>query len=85
MNLWKKLKVKWKEWKIQREWRKVPVSEFPLRYKGSDLPSFRGLPGLTYGTPVAPIGGPKGATGAIRVVDPANVERVIHRKAIEYR
>lgn len=40
---------------------------------------------MLHGTPVAPVSGPRGGRGAIRVVDPVNIERVIHRKDIEYR
>lgn len=82
MKAWKR---KLARRKVRRGWRKVPRAQFPLRYTGADQPMLRGLPGMLHGTPVAPVAGPKGTRGAIRVVDPVGIERSIHRKDIEYR
>lgn len=79
------LKKKLAAWKLKRKWRHVPLKAYPLVYIGPDMKPLRGVVGLKYGTPVAPVSGVKGAPGSARVRDPIDIERVVHKDKLRER
>lgn len=84
-NLKRKVKAKRYRRKLEREWKALPVSAWPLEYTGPSIPGVKGLPGLLKGSPLARVRGPKGARGAVRVVDTHNIERAIPADHVERR
>lgn len=89
MNL-SKLKQKWQRLlrrlrlskalrRQRREWKRLPLTEYPLEYVGpTDM-------FIANGTPLAPVTGIRGGQGAGRYVRPNGLEIHLNKKTVDKR
>ena len=74
-----KLRVRRIRRRQQREWNRLPLSEYPLEYTGqTDM-------FIANGTPLAPVQGIKGGQGAGRYVRPNGLEIHLNKKTVQKR